>query len=384
MPRPRSATTGPAARVARLVRQGVRVVDPRQTFIDADLDPRRVDPTATLHPGARLGGARTFVGPGAVVGSEGPAVLVDAVLGEGAAVASGYVEGAVLLRGARLGADAHVREGTLLEEEASTAHAVGLKHTVLLAYVTLGSLINFCDVLMTGGTSRRDHSEVGSGFIHFNFTPWGRAGDKATPSLVGDVVHGVFLDQPRIFLGGAGGMVGPRTVGYGSVVGAGQVVRRDVPAGRLVVAPPPEIDEPAREPRARRIDWVRGQNAQYIGQLVALREWYRQVRVARLPDPSGPDHRAVVTREAIATLDVCIAERWSRLRGFLEEHGRTLLPIEEGPSPPCPLAAGPAGEDLDHVAWVRRLSAAEVDLGKAWLQAIVDRVVGTLLGDAPQ
>ena len=231
--------------VARLVAMGVRIVDPRQTFIDGDVDPGRIDPTAILHPGTRLSGARTFVGPGAVVGREGPAALVNAVLGEGAVVASGYVEEAVLLRGARLGADAHVREGTLLEEEASTAHAVRLKHTVLLAFVTLGSLVNFCDVLMAGGTSRQDHSEVGSGFIHFNFTPWGRAGDKATPSLLGDVVRGVFLDQPRIFLGGAGGMVGPRVVGYGSVVGAGQVLRRDVPEGRLVVAPPPEVDQPA-------------------------------------------------------------------------------------------------------------------------------------------
>ena len=38
-----------------------------------------------------------------------------------------------------------------------------------------------------------------SGFIHFNFTPWGKNGDKATPSLVGNVTEGVFLDQKRIF-----------------------------------------------------------------------------------------------------------------------------------------------------------------------------------------
>ena len=70
-------------------------------------------------------------------------MLVDAILGDGAAVASGYVEGAVLLRGAKLGANAHARPGTLLEEQASTAHCVGLKHTILLPFVTLGSLIIF-------------------------------------------------------------------------------------------------------------------------------------------------------------------------------------------------------------------------------------------------
>ena len=119
-----------------------------------------------------------------------------------------------MLRRSRVGSNAHIRVGTLVEEEASTAHAVGLKHTVLMSFVTLGSLINFCDGLISGGRSRREHTEVGSGFIHFNYTPRGHAGDKATPSLIGDVVHGVFLRQPRIFLGGLSGIVGPQKVGF--------------------------------------------------------------------------------------------------------------------------------------------------------------------------
>ncbi len=72
-----------------------------------------------------------------------------------------------------MGLGAHVREGCLLEEEASGAHCVGLKQTILLPFVTLGSLVNFCDCLMAGGTSREDHSEVGSSYIHFNYTPDG-------------------------------------------------------------------------------------------------------------------------------------------------------------------------------------------------------------------
>src|SRR5690606_7218348 len=216
-------------------------VDPRQTYVAPDVSLERVCSGVVLHPGSRVSGARTFLGPGAEVGVEGPATLVDAVLGAGARVDAGYVEGAVLLAKARAGWGAHLRPGTLLEEEASTAHCVGLKHTILLSFVTLGSLINFCDVLMAGGTSRRDHSEVGSGFIHFNFTPWGEHGDKATPTLVGDVAHGVFLRERRIFLGGAGGMVGPGRVGYGSVTAAGQVIRRPVAAECLVLESSPVL-----------------------------------------------------------------------------------------------------------------------------------------------
>ena len=86
-----------------------------------------------------------------MVGSEGPATIVNSVIGEEAEVASGYVAGSVLLGKARIGSNGHVRPGTLLEEEASTAHAVGLKHTILMSFVTLGSLINCCDCLISGG-----------------------------------------------------------------------------------------------------------------------------------------------------------------------------------------------------------------------------------------
>ena len=90
-----------------------------------------------------------------------------------------------------MGLGAQVREGCLLEEEANGAHCVGLKQTILFPFVTLGSLINFCDCLMAGGTSRKDHSEVGSSYIHFNYTP---DGDKTTASLFGDVPRGVMLE----------------------------------------------------------------------------------------------------------------------------------------------------------------------------------------------
>src|SRR5262245_55619865 len=192
-----------------LASRGVNILDRRQTFLDEATDPDRVCPGAVLYPGTRLIGAKTFVGPGARVGTEGPAMLEDTLIGEDTEVASGYLKDSIMLRKSRVGSNAHIRVGTLLEEEASTAHAVGLKHTVLMSFVTLGSLINFCDALISGGRSRREHTEVGSGFIHFNYTPRGHTGDKATPSLIGDVVHGVFLRQPRIFLGGLSGIVGP-------------------------------------------------------------------------------------------------------------------------------------------------------------------------------
>src|SRR5215471_530626 len=254
------------AKLDILEAQDVTVVDRRQTYLDQTIDVNRICRGAVLFPGTRLVGARTFVGPGAKVGSEGPTVLENTLVGENADIASGYLRESVMLRDARVGANAHVRGGTLLEEEASTAHAVGLKQTILMSFVTMGSLINFCDGLIAGGTSRREHTEVGSGFIHFNFTPRGQSGDKATPSLVGDVPHGVFLRQRRIFLGGLSGIVGPQKVGFGSFTVAGQVLRREAPPNRLVGDVPRKVDKEfyARVEAPHRILKL---NLEYIGHL---------------------------------------------------------------------------------------------------------------------
>jgi hypothetical protein len=360
--------------VADLVDRGVEVVDPRQTYIGRDVDLGRIRPGAVLHPGTRIVGASSFVGPGAHVGAEGPATLSDAVLARGARVDAGYVEGAVLLEGARIGWGGHVRPATLLEEQASTAHCVGLKHTILLAFATIGSVVNACDLLLAGGTSREDHSEIGSGFIHFNFTPWGRRGDKATASLLGDVEDGVFLRRRRIFMGGAGGAVGPRRVGYGAIVGAGQVLRRDVADDRLVFDPGRAVDRElagaqgldAPEHLARR----RAANLSYIGQLVALAAWYRDVRCARVPSTDAYADTCVVLSEAAAVIEAAIAERVARLEAFLRERGDEEPVVVTRPEIRCPLDVRADEPFVDHLSWVRGLSDDDVTRGRDWLRKV--------------
>ena len=362
------------ARLAALAAQGVTVVDPRQTFVGPEVDLANVHPGVVLHPGTRLHGAACYLGPGVEIGREGPTVVRDSALAAGSAVASGYVEGAVLLRGAKLGANTHVRAGTLLEEEASTAHAVGLKQTILLSFVTLGSLINFCDCLMAGGTSRSDHSEVGSGFIHFNFTPWGERGDKATPSLIGDAVRGVFLRERRIFLGGLAGVVGPTSVGYGSVVAAGQVIRRDVDDGAFVIREVKPVERPIRPGFKDRLQPRLRQNVAYVAQLFALRQWYREVRLARLAT-DHPDRPVILA--AIELLDAAIVERRKQLARFVSERDGTppLFAVRDEDLPACPWTLAPSEADhVDHVSWVQGLDDDAIEAGRAWLTSLVEFV----------
>jgi len=356
-------------RLELLSKKGVNIVDPRQTFVDDIVPLERIFPGSVLFPGTRILGRKTLVAPGAKIGSEGPATIVDSAIGENAEIASGYVNGSVLLANSRIGSNGHVRGGTLLEEEASTAHAVGLKQTILTSFVTLGSLINCCDCLISGGRSRRNHTEVGSGFIHFNYTPWGESGDKATPSLVGGVPRGVFLRDERIFLGGLSGMVGPNRVGFGSFTVAGQVIRSDVAAGRIHSEPQRGIDQhwdfEARRPSAARVQ----KNLEYVGHLAALRAWYLLVRKRRLSREESLSHLGMTIDATIELLDGCMTERWTRLAQFLK---RDLPPIEL-PTIPCPMSIEPS--PVPHIEWIKTLAEDDVNTGVGWLQEIVDGFV---------
>lgn len=267
-------------KIRLLVEKGVDIPNPATVDIGEEVGPERISGKGTkLYPGCRIYGAKTVISAGCRLGYEGPVTIDNCALGPKVELKGGFFSNAVFLEKANMGSGAQVREGTILEEEANGAHCVGLKQTILLPFVTLGSLINFCEVLMAGGTSRKNHSEVGSSYIHFNYTP---GQDKATPSLLGDVPRGVMLNQPPIFLGGQGGMVGPLRLGFGNVVAAGSVLRQDYPKDNQLITGgfPAQIQKdfiPAAYPNLVRI--LRN-NIIYIANLSALEAWYVQVRKA--------------------------------------------------------------------------------------------------------
>lgn len=298
----------PDGTLSELHERGVILPHPASVFVDGDVDLTRIAPGVVLHPGTRLSGERLSIGPGCVIGGETPATVINCALGHDVALKGGFFEDSVFLDESSCGSGAHVRPGCLLEEEASIAHSVGLKQTILFPCVTLGSLINFCDLLMAGGTSRKNHSEVGSSFIHFNFTP---NADKATASLLGDVPRGVLLNQPPIFLGGQGGLVGPLSVAYGTVLAAGSVLRESVSEEGLLVRPgcaAEDISRPLKAGALRRVEEKLRLNLAYLGNLLALDLWYRAFRGAVMSaDP---------WREAcrVAVLDLLRDARAERLR----------------------------------------------------------------------
>lgn len=302
--------TQPASIVAQLVAKGVRIPSPDTVFVDRSVQPDLIDPTAVIHPGCRISGENTCIGPGSVIGEEAPVTLHDCQLESRVSLKGGFFSGATLLDGVSFGSGAHVRPETLMEEGSSCAHTVGLKQTVLMPHVVLGSLINFCDCLMSGGTGPKNHSEVGSSYIHFNFTPHQ---DKATPSLMGDVPCGVMLDQAPIFLGGQGGLVGPARVAFGSVIAAGTILRKDISEPNQLVygqSGGTFRQVPYESGRFGNLDRIVANNLNYIKNLHALAAWYRVVRPLFL---SGTPIRNLCLKSAQARIQRMIDERIKRM-----------------------------------------------------------------------
>ncbi len=298
-------------KIEQLIRKGVNIPNPVTIDVGDEVNVDQISGKGVkIYPCCRIYGEKTVISEGVQLGYEAPVTLEDCQLGPKVELKGGFFKKSVFLEKANMGLGAHVREACLLEEQANGAHCVGLKHTILFPFVTLGSLINFCDCLMAGGTSRKDHSEVGSSYIHFNFTP---EGDKTTASLIGDVPRGVMLNQPPIFLGGQGGIVGPLRIGYGNVIAAGSILRKDVDMeNQLVVAKTHSGKTVDLVPRAYpTLSRVIENNIIYIANLMALEEWYLHVRRMFF---EKQEFGELIFKAILENLQIAREERMKRLK----------------------------------------------------------------------
>ena len=294
---------GNRARIESLQRRGVDVWGPERVYVSTDVSLDAIEATAVIRQ-ATLSGKDLRIAAGAVIGTSGHAEVSDCQIGPDAELGAGLYQGATLLNGVKVRGFAEIRPGTLLEEEVDVAHSVALKNTTFTACCVAGSLINFCDLFLSGGTSRKDHTEIGSGAIHYNFDP---RGDK-WGSLLGSI-RGVLLRSDPVFIGGMCGLVGPVEVGLGAVTAAGSTIRRDVPANTLVST----ADRAASIPSFDRMAYgsLRRQfrvTAKLVATLRALEAWYELVRL-----PHAPGRERHLYEFALRRVGVQAQERIDRL-----------------------------------------------------------------------
>ncbi|MFL5674443.1 MAG: bifunctional UDP-N-acetylglucosamine diphosphorylase/glucosamine-1-phosphate N-acetyltransferase GlmU [Chloroflexota bacterium] len=205
------------------MRNGVTMRDPSTVYVDWTVD---LGADVTLEPNVILRGATT-VGDGAVIGAGSQ--LVDATVGAGAEVWASIVESSAIEDGATVGPYSHIRPGSVVGPGASVGNFAELKNTHLGA----GSKQHHVSYL--GDTEVGEGANIGAGTITANYD-----GTRKHPTTIGD---GAFIGVDTM-------IVAPRTIGDGARTGAGAVVTRDVPPGKLAVGVPARIREPRPRPPA--------------------------------------------------------------------------------------------------------------------------------------
>lgn len=401
------------------MRKGVSIPTPFSVEIGEEVDVSRISGNdVTLYSGTRIYGEKTLICSGTKVGYESPVTIVDCQIGPEVELKGGFFKESVFLKKANMAYGAHVRECCILEEESNGSHTVGLKQTILFPFVTLGSLVNFCDCFVAGGTDRKNHSEVGSSYIHFNYTP---NQDKATASLIGDVPRGVMLNQPPIFLGGQGGLAGPVRIGYGTVIAAGTICRENCPEGGKLLSGSGKLpsEEEFETGLYRNVKAKVYNNICYLANLLALRQWYIHVR--RLffqADEFGPE----LYSGALEKLHLSIKERLKRFQDLSEKMEESIKIgerkfsgtdwktvsrqkrelLENWPKlEECFTGGFEEEDDLknrdffirdihdrlekspDYIKAIQGVNSQNSSTGTAWLQAIVDHVIDRALDVIP-
>jgi bifunctional UDP-N-acetylglucosamine pyrophosphorylase/glucosamine-1-phosphate N-acetyltransferase len=195
----------------RHMRNGVTIVDPSSTFIDADVE---IGEDARIEPWTVLSGTTTIAGE-AVVGPGSQ--VIDSRIGARTRVWSSVVESSTVAEDVQIGPYSHVRPGCEIGPRCRIGNFAELKKTRVGADTQIHHFSYLGDAELGAGVN------IGAGAITANFD-----GTEKHRTTIGD---GAFIGVDTM-------LRAPVSIGPGARTGAGAVVTRDVPAGETVVGMP--------------------------------------------------------------------------------------------------------------------------------------------------
>ncbi len=195
---------------------GVTITDPATVYIDADVTIGQdtvILPNTMLLGKTRIG-QECQVGPGSVVR--------DTTVGHRCRVIASHLEEATLEDEVDIGPYSHLRPGAYLETHVHIGNFVEVKNSRLAAGAVSGHFSYLGDATIGAEVN------IGAGTVTCNYD-----GQDKLQTIIG---AGAFIGCDTM-------LVAPVTVGEGAVTGAGAVVTKDVPPGKLAVGVPARLRE---------------------------------------------------------------------------------------------------------------------------------------------
>jgi bifunctional UDP-N-acetylglucosamine pyrophosphorylase/glucosamine-1-phosphate N-acetyltransferase len=200
----------------RLMEEGVTFHDPGSVIVDSTV---AIAADVTIEPNVILRGA-TKIGRDSVIraGSQ----LFDSEVGERSVVWSSVIEGSKVGSDVKVGPFAHLRAGCVVADGAELGNFAEQKN------VRFGARSKQHHFSYLGDAEIGEDVNIGAGTITANFD-----GRNKHRTIIGS----------GAFIGSDTTLRAPITVGEGAYTGAGSVVTKDVPPGKLAVGLPARIRE---------------------------------------------------------------------------------------------------------------------------------------------
>jgi bifunctional UDP-N-acetylglucosamine pyrophosphorylase/glucosamine-1-phosphate N-acetyltransferase len=201
----------------RWMRDGVTMIDPSTVYLDHAVELARdvvLEPNVILRGHTRVG-ERTRIAAGSQI--------IDSMIGADCLVWASVIERSEVEEEVTIGPFSHLRPGVHVGRRSEIGNYAELKNSRLDEHVRQHHTSYLGDADVGADTN------VGAGTITANYD-----GVHKHRTTIGE---GVFLGVDTM-------LRAPVTLGAGSKTGAGAVVTRDVPPGKLVVGVPARIREP--------------------------------------------------------------------------------------------------------------------------------------------
>ena len=192
-----------------LMENGVTIMDPDSTFIDADVTVGR---DTVIYPFTWLEG-ETHIGENCTLGPSSR--FSDTVMGNGVTAQFVYAHECEIADGVTMGPYVHIRPNTKLSPKVKIGNFVEVKNSNIGDGTKLPHLSYIGDCDMGAGVN------MGCGTITVNYD-----GKKKYRTVIGD----------KAFVGCNSNLVAPVTIGDGAYIAAGSTITKEVPPSDLAVA----------------------------------------------------------------------------------------------------------------------------------------------------